>query len=224
VSHRDVEAISVVRLLGVSCAPRAGWSITRRSGLGPECRSRNRACHWSHHTQPVSSFMCIWVSRWHALVQITAPGEPFSGGYSSPQNGRAISELALWAGAPELPASAPFVMSASLVRPAPTCPPHSLAQPVQRGRLTGTSVPTSPCLNPVGRLVLQERGFFYLAVTCRLHIRDQRAALDTWRGRFGGPFPTRAPIRLVAQGSSLLLADELTRGQTGRPADLGRST
>jgi hypothetical protein len=26
-----VEAVSVVRLLGVSCAPRAGWSITRRS-------------------------------------------------------------------------------------------------------------------------------------------------------------------------------------------------
>jgi putative transposase len=43
VSHRGVEAISVVRLLGVSCAPRAGWSITRRSsGCGGkkayECR------------------------------------------------------------------------------------------------------------------------------------------------------------------------------------------
>src|SRR5215467_2728915 len=72
-------------------------------------------CYWSHHTQPVSSFMCVWVSGWHALVHITAPGEPFSGGYSSPQNGRSISEPALWADAPELPASAPFVMSASLV-------------------------------------------------------------------------------------------------------------
>jgi len=63
-------------------------------------------------------------------VQITAPGEPFSGGYSSPQNGRGISELALWADAPELPASAPFVMSASLVRPAPSSPPHSAADGV----------------------------------------------------------------------------------------------
>ena len=63
--------------------------------------------------------MCIRVWGWHALVQITAPGEPFSGGYSSPQNGRAISELALRAGAPELPASAPFVMTAFLVRPVP---------------------------------------------------------------------------------------------------------
>jgi len=83
---------------------------------------RSQRRHWSHHTQPVSSFRCIWVSGWHALVQITAPGEPFSGGYSSPQNGRAISELALWADAPELPASAPFIMSASLVRPAPHLP------------------------------------------------------------------------------------------------------
>src|SRR5215471_5759280 len=91
-------------------------------------------CHYSHHTQPVSSFICIWVSGWHALVQITAPGEPFSGGYSSPQNGRSISEPALWADAPELPASAPFVISASLVRPAPTRTPHSRAQLVPRGR------------------------------------------------------------------------------------------
>ncbi len=30
-SRRGVEAVSVVRLLGVSCAPRAGWSSTRRS-------------------------------------------------------------------------------------------------------------------------------------------------------------------------------------------------
>src|SRR5215475_7887020 len=63
--------------------------------------------------------MCIWVWGWHALVQTTAPGEPFSGGYSSPQNGRGMSELALRAGAPELPASAPFVMTASLARPMP---------------------------------------------------------------------------------------------------------
>jgi hypothetical protein len=139
-------------------------------------------CHWSHHTQPVSSFMCVWVSGWHALVQITAPGEPFSGGYSSPQNGRVISEPAL---APELPASAPFIMSASLVMPAPTCPPHSRVQPVQLGRLTGISLPTALYLNPVGRLVSQERCFFYLAVTCRLPIRGQRAALDTWRGGSG---------------------------------------
>src|SRR5690242_12116575 len=74
--------------------------------------------------------MCIWVSGWHALVQITAPGEPFSGGYLSPQNSRGISELALRADAPELPASAPFVMSASLVRPAPSCPPRSAADGV----------------------------------------------------------------------------------------------
>jgi hypothetical protein len=92
------------------------------------------------------------------LVQITAPGEPFSGGYSSPQNGRAISELALWADAPELPASAPFVMSASLVRPAPTYPPHARVQPVQRRQQTGF-LTDCPCLNPVGRLVSQERGF-----------------------------------------------------------------
>jgi len=58
--------------------------------------------------------VCIWVSGWHALVQITAPGEPFSGGYSSPQNGRDISEPTLWADAPELPASPPFVMSDGL--------------------------------------------------------------------------------------------------------------
>jgi hypothetical protein len=90
----------------------------------------NWGCHWSHHTQPVSSFMCIWVSGWHALVQIIAPGEPLSGGYSSPQNGRGISEPALWADAPELPASAPLVMSASLVRPAHGCPPHSAADGV----------------------------------------------------------------------------------------------
>src|SRR5215470_8481026 len=119
------------------------------------CRSAI-GCHYSHHTQPVSSFMCIWVSGWHALVQITAPGEPFSGGYSSPQNGRVISELALWADAPELPAPAPFVMSASLARPAPHLPPHSRVQPVQLGRLTGISLPTASCLNPVGRLVSQE--------------------------------------------------------------------
>src|SRR5215470_1720781 len=99
-------------------------------------------CHYSHHTQPVSSFMCIWVSGWHAFVQITAPGEPFSGGYSSPQNSRGISELALRADAPELPASAPFIMSASLVKSAPTCLPHSRAQLVQFGQLTGISLPT----------------------------------------------------------------------------------
>src|SRR5215831_17215050 len=84
-------------------------------------------CHYSHHTQPVSWFMCIWVSGWHALVQITAPGEPLSGGYSSPQNGRGISEPALWADAPELSASAPFVMSAFLVKP-----PHSAAHHLRR--------------------------------------------------------------------------------------------
>ena len=55
----------------------------------------------------------------HALVQITAPGEPCSGGYSSPQNGSGISELALRPGAPQFPASAPFVMTASLARPGP---------------------------------------------------------------------------------------------------------
>src|SRR5215475_6507989 len=104
--------------------------------------------------------MCIWVSGWHALVQITAPGEPFSGGYSSPQNGRAISELALRADAPELPASAPFIMSASLVRPAPTCPPHPRVQPVQGGAANEDFPTAAPCLNPVGRLVSQERGFF----------------------------------------------------------------
>src|SRR6478735_2936817 len=63
--------------------------------------------------------MCSWVWGWHALVQTTAPGEPFSGGYSSPQNGRGISELALRADAPQLPASAPFVITASLIRPLP---------------------------------------------------------------------------------------------------------
>src|SRR5262252_6214025 len=94
------------------------------------CRSAI-GCHYSHHTQPVSSFMCIWVSGWHASVQTIAPGEPFSGGYSSPQNGRSISELALRADAPELPASAPFVMTASLVRPVPVDHSDSQVQPVQ---------------------------------------------------------------------------------------------
>src|SRR5262245_6936078 len=94
--------------------------------------------------------MCIWVWGWHALVQITAPGEPFSGGYSSPQNGRAISELALRAGAPELPASAPFVMTASFVGPAPVA--HQIRKynrcsvvarpPV--GARAGASRPASP--------------------------------------------------------------------------------
>jgi hypothetical protein len=98
-------------------------------GLGPDVRFLQLGCHWSHHTQPVSSFMCIWVSGWHALVQMSAPGEPFSGGYSSPQNGRGISEPALWADAPKLPASASFVMSASLVRPAPS-PQYSAADGV----------------------------------------------------------------------------------------------
>src|SRR5690242_602186 len=67
--------------------------------------------------------MCSWVWGWHALVQITAPGEPFSGGYSSPQNGSGISELALRAGAPELPASAPFVMTASFGQAGTSCAP-----------------------------------------------------------------------------------------------------
>src|SRR5215831_1154190 len=129
-------------------------------------------CHYSHHTQPVSSFMCIWVSGWHALVQITAPGEPFSGGYSSPQNGRGISELALWADAPELPASAPFIMSASLVKSAPTCLPHSRVHLVQFGRLTGDFSTNCVMLDPFGRPVLQEQDFLFTwYVTCRLHIR-----------------------------------------------------
>src|SRR5215475_7783637 len=106
--------------------------------------------------------MCIWVSGWHALVQITAPGEPFSGGYSSPQNGRGISEPARWADAPELPASAPFVMSASLVRPAPSCPPPSAADGVDavHGNLrcrSGTDgwlvLGTGPVRQRYGRLV-----------------------------------------------------------------------
>jgi hypothetical protein len=63
--------------------------------------------------------MCNWVLGWHALVQIIAPGEPFNGGYSLPQNGRDISKLALRADAPELSASGPFIMSASLVSPHP---------------------------------------------------------------------------------------------------------
>jgi hypothetical protein len=119
-----------------------GSSPLQHSRLVNTCQGRPEARHWSHQTQPVSSFMCIWVSGWHDLVQITAPGEPFSGGYSSPQNGRAISELALWADAPELPASAPFIMSASLVRPAPHLP-TTFAGTTGATRLMGISLPTA---------------------------------------------------------------------------------
>src|SRR5215472_8197550 len=59
----------------------------------------------------------------------------------------------------------------------------------------GNFLPNAPCLNPVVRLVWQGRDFFYLAVTCRLHIRGQRAAPDTWRRRFRVVllFSTRSP-------------------------------
>ena len=122
--------------------------------------------------------MCIWASVWHALVHITAPGEPLSGGYSSPQNGRGISELALWADAPELPASAPFVMSASLAKPAPTCPSHSRVQPVQRGRLTGEFSADCAKLKPVRTTgVAGARFLLYLVYNCRLHLRGPEGSV-----------------------------------------------
>jgi hypothetical protein len=58
------------------------------------------------HIQPVSSFRCGSSAGWHGLVQTTAPGEPLSGGYSSPQNGGSVLPGAHGVGPPAAPASA----------------------------------------------------------------------------------------------------------------------
>jgi anti-sigma B factor antagonist len=53
---------------------------------------RELACVYrSRHTQPVSSFRCISATGCGGLVHTTVPGEPLSGGYSSPQNGHSRS-------------------------------------------------------------------------------------------------------------------------------------
>jgi hypothetical protein len=88
----------------------------------------------------VIGLILLLLARWagpSAAADII--GNNAGGGYSSPQNGRDISELALRAGAPELPASAPFVMTAFLVKPVPVA--HSGARfrrsPVPRRVLLG---------------------------------------------------------------------------------------